>query len=143
MKKRSREFVTLAEINVTNLVDVTLVLLIIFMITAPIMRAGMEVNLPETKATHEINLEKGLTITLTKDGVVMIENRPVALTEFRKEIEPLIASGNIKEVYIQGDNAVPYGIVVRVMGELKNLGIEDVGLVAEPEAPGTERKKRK
>jgi biopolymer transport protein TolR len=63
--------------------------------------------------------------------------------EFRKEIEPLIASGNIKEVYIQGDNAVPYGIVVRVMGELKNLGIEDVGLVAEPEAPGTERKKRK
>lgn len=128
-----REFKSFAEINVTSLVDVTLVLLIIFMITAPIIRAGMEVNLPESKATGEVNLEHGLTVTITRDGVVIIESRPVPLDEFPAEMEAILSVRDVEEVYLQGDKAVPYGIIMKVVGELRELGVATLGLIAEPE----------
>ncbi len=137
-----REFKALSDINVTSLVDVTLVLLIIFLITAPIMRAGLEVDLPESKATGEVNLEQGLTVTITKDGVVIIESRPVPLEEFRSEMEVILLARDVEEVYLQGDKAVPYGIVMKVVGELRELGVTALGLVAEPESLERRRGRR-
>lgn len=120
---------SLSDINVTSLVDVTLVLLIIFMITSPLMQMGVQVTLPKA-AAKAIETKGNLTITIRKDATVLIEDKAVPLTVLSKEIVEAVADGK-KGVLIRADQAVPYGAVVKVLDITRKSGVQDVGLITE------------
>ena len=117
----------LSEINVTPFVDVMLVLLIIFMVTAPLLQQGIDVNLPKAKG-KEMYPAKRVTITIKKDGKIYLDKRAVSL----KTLKSRLAGMSKREVFLKADREVPYGLVVEVMGELKEIGIERLGMVTEP-----------
>ncbi|OGC92001.1 MAG: hypothetical protein A2142_06260 [candidate division Zixibacteria bacterium RBG_16_48_11] len=121
----------MAEINVTNLVDVVLVLLIIFMITAPMLHSGIEVNLPKTKASTK-DLGEGIVVTVTGEGKLYLDDRPVSLSRFGSRLLNLKREKGTSMVYLKADREVKYGLVVDVIGRIKSLGITDLGLVSEP-----------
>ena len=122
----------ISEINVTNLVDVTMVLLIIFMITAPLMRSGMQVDLPESKTT-DLKQKEGITVTLKKDGVILVDEKTVAADQLVTVLSRMIAAQGDQTVLLHADKAVPYGNVVSVMDDIKQAGINHLGLVLIPE----------
>ena len=119
----------LSEINVTPFVDVMLVLLIIFMVTAPLLQQGIDVNLPQAKG-KEIAPAERIVITVKKDGKIYMEKATITLETLKSSLSK---TGN-KEVFLKADKDVPYGIVVAVMGELREIGIEKLGMVTEPKA---------
>ena len=122
----------LAEINVTPLVDVMLVLLIIFMVTAPLLQQGVRVDLPKTRAAPIDAKEQKLVLTLTADGKAFIGK-----TEVRREDLPVVLKTNAKlqrdrELYLHADQKLPYGEVVKVMSIVKEAGVESLGMVTDP-----------
>lgn len=119
----------LSEINVTPFVDVMLVLLIIFMVTAPLLQQGIDVNLPQAKG-KEIAPAERIVITVKKDGKIYMDKTTITLETLKSSLSK---TGN-KEVFLKADKDVPYGIVVAVMGELREIGIEKLGMVTEPKA---------
>ena len=119
----------LSEINITPFVDVMLVLLIIFMVTAPLLQQGIDVNLPQAKG-KEIAPAERIVITVKKDGKIYMEKATITLETLKSSLSK---TGN-KEVFLKADKDVPYGIVVAVMGELREIGIEKLGMVTEPKA---------
>ncbi|HEY8484766.1 MAG TPA: biopolymer transporter ExbD [Longimicrobiales bacterium] len=122
-----------AEINVTNLVDVAFVLLIIFMITAPMLQGGVEVQLPKADAAP-ITSTEGVIVTVARDGKIYIGNTPVSsLEEFEVFFPQYVKKQGVKQAYLRGDQDVPYGRVLQVLGRMKKLDVTEVGLVAEPE----------
>ncbi|MFB6241010.1 MAG: ExbD/TolR family protein [Gemmatimonadota bacterium] len=121
-----------AEINVTSLVDVAFTLLIIFMITAPILQGGVEVTVPKAPASP-LESEDGLVITVDGAGRIFIDETEVSLEQFRAAIRPVLRRRGYPTVYIKGDTNVPYGVVLKVIGRLKETDVEAVSLVAEPE----------
>lgn len=121
----------MADINVTNLVDVVLVLLIIFMITAPMLHSGIEVNLPKTKAATK-DLGEGIVVVINKKGKIYLDDRPVSLAKFGSRLSSLKRAKGTGTVYLKADREVQYGLVVDVIGRIKSLGITDLGLVSEP-----------
>ncbi len=126
MEKRRQ---ALSEINVTPFVDVMLVLLIIFMVTAPLLQQGIDINLPQAKS-REISPAERIVITIKKDGMIYLDKTSVTLNELSIKLS---RSAN-KEVFLKADKDVPYGKVVAVMGELREIGIEKLGMVTEPKA---------
>jgi biopolymer transport protein TolR len=119
----------LSDINVTPLVDVMLVLLVIFMVTAPMMEQGIEVNLPETKGKNiSASNEEPFTLTVKKDGTLFLNREKVNLQTLREQLK----ANSDKMVYLKSDETVAYGYVAQIMGELKELGIEKIGLVTVP-----------
>lgn len=128
----------LSEINVTPFVDVMLVLLVIFMVTAPILYQGVEVNLPkvESKPMPAAEREKKVVVTLNKDGEIFIEMKKYTLRELKLELRSLIRNKgkDIREedIFLRADSDVPYGTVMKVMAEIKKAGINKLGLVTEP-----------
>ncbi len=119
-----------ADINVTPFVDVMLVLLIIFMVAAPMMSEGLEVDLPQTKQVEVLPTEVDhLVLTVRKDGTIFLDEYKVTLPELEKFLVDLVKSKN-KGLFLQADKEVPYGIVVDVMGQIKAAGIEKLGVVA-------------
>ena len=126
-----RQYMNLAEINVTPLVDVMLVLLIIFMLTAPFIMGGIEVNLPHTRTTAKASVE-GVVITLDKQRRVFLGEDLVPLAELGEILRDVHAAGDLRPVYVRSDEEVPYGFVVRVMGLVKDAGIEGLNLVVDP-----------
>jgi len=126
MEKRRQ---ALSEINVTPFVDVMLVLLIIFMVTAPLLQQGIDVNLPQAKG-KEMSPAERVVITIKKDGKLYMDKSSVTIETLRRD---LVKIPN-KEVFLKADKDVPYGIVVTVMGELREIGIEKLGMVTEPKA---------
>jgi len=128
---KSNRYTTLSEINVTPLVDVVLVLLIIFMITAPLLKSGMRVNLPPS-AAKEIDPGQAEILTITKEGGLYWDREPITIEVLRERLEKRQASGRMKPVLLQGDQEVPYGRVVEVMDVIKELQIEKLGLVLKP-----------
>lgn len=122
----------MAEINVTSLVDVTLVLLIIFMLTAPLIQGGVDVDLPATKTDAAAAVE-GPVITLDKQRRVYIGEDPVPLSQLAMVLAEMHPAGDTSPVYLRSDEDVPYGFVVRVMGEIKEAGVETMSLVVLPE----------
>ena len=128
---RKTRFSTLSEINVTNLVDVTMVLLIIFMITAPLLRSGMKVNLPKT-TSKDTNPRQGVVVTLSKDGQVFIDEDRVARDNFSTRLLKKYSARNDQQVLLQADREVPYGDVMHLMDEIKQVGIHNIGLIVEP-----------
>lgn len=123
----------MSEINVTPLVDVMLVLLIIFMVTAPMMIQGVDVNLPQTTAKNIKTKEDPLVLTVNKKREVFLENRKVSLDELEKKVESVFKYRREKEVLLKADKEVPYGFVIKVMASIKNAGIEKLGMITEPE----------
>ncbi len=129
----SSELEDMAEINVTPLVDVMLVLLIIFIITAPMLAQGLKVNLPKQNAPGLA--EDGpepLLLTITSDRVILIGDDPIHLQLLPDRIGALLG-GQARPVYLKVDETVPYGEVIRVMAVLHSVGVEQIGMVTAPE----------
>jgi len=128
----------LSEINVTPFVDVMLVLLVIFMVTAPILYQGVDVNLPrvESKPMPAAEREKKVVITLNDKGEIFIEKKQYSLSELKVEIRTLIRTHGKRiedeDVFLRADSNVPYGTVMEVMAEIKKAGVNKLGLVTEP-----------
>lgn len=121
-----------AEINVTSLVDVAFTLLIIFMITAPVLQGGVEVTVPKAPASP-LESEDGLVVSVDAAGRIFIDETEVSLEEFNAAIMPVLRRRGFPMVYVKGDANVPYGVVLNVIGRLKESDVEAVSLVAEPE----------
>jgi biopolymer transport protein TolR len=121
-----------ADINVTSLVDVAFVLLIIFMITAPIMQGGVDVQLPRAEA-RPITAKEGMVVSVDREGRIFIDETAVSERDFRLTFGALVQSRRPKSIYLRADRRVPYGDVVRVLAIIRTSGISDVGLVAEEE----------
>ena len=122
----------LSDINVTPLVDVMLVLLIIFMVTAPLIQHGIKVDLPKANATTVESKEDQLIVTITKDLKYYIGDNAFTIEEFQKKIPFVFKARKDKSIYINADSALPYGAVVKAMAVIKNAGFEELGLITEP-----------
>jgi len=121
-----------AEINVTSLVDVAFTLLIIFMITAPIIQGGVEIEVPRAPSAP-LQASEGIVITIDREGRLYLDDTPVTLDEFDAAVVQVIRRRDPETVYVKGDTNVSYGTVLRVIGKLKEAEIEAVSLIAEPE----------
>ncbi|WP_319780253.1 protein TolR [Maridesulfovibrio sp.] len=129
----------LAEINVTPFVDVMLVLLIIFMVTAPLMTQGVEVDLPQTRTVRSLPQDnEHLVLSISDKGEIFLDEYKVGFDELQGHLEKLVKKQN-KMLFLRADKNVAYGEVVKVMGEIKAAGIDRLGVVAEP----VEKKKKK
>jgi biopolymer transport protein ExbD/biopolymer transport protein TolR len=117
---------------VTSLVDVAFVLLIIFMITAPIMQGGVDVQLPRA-ATGPIQPKEGLIVSIDRQGRIFTGESPLSFDDFKAAFGALAAARGSQGVYLRADRRVDYGIVVRVLAVMRAAGVNDVGLVAEEE----------
>jgi len=121
----------LAEINVTPFVDVMLVLLIIFMVTAPLMTQGVEVDLPTTRTVKNLPQDKDhLVLTIKKGGEMFLDEYNVKFEDLGGHLKRLVSKQK-KQLFLRADKDVPYGLVVDVMGEIKAAGIDKLGIVAE------------
>lgn len=129
---RRRRF--LAEINIIPLVDVVLVLLIIFMVTAPMLYRGMDLNLPTSKS-NTIKAEERLVLTIERNQKVFLDKDPVSLDQLEFRLKQAKRNNAEVSIYLRADRAVPYGTVVQVMDEVKRAGIEKLGMVTDP-VPG-------
>ncbi len=123
---------TLSEINVTPLVDVMLVLLIIFMITAPMMQQGLEVQLPVAGGTTQPSLEKEIVLTVKKDGTIYLNQTVYALEVLQPKLQALYKNRRDQRLFLRADTNVPYGVVVRVMDEVKKAGVLQLGMITQP-----------
>ena len=122
----------LSEINVTPFVDVMLVLLIIFMVTAPMMIQGLNVDLPEATAKPFDSDNEHLVITINKDRQVYINDFEVTVEFLRDKLVKVLQGRTDRDVYLKADKGIPYGIVVQVMAEIKGAGVEQLGMITEP-----------
>ena len=122
---------SLAEINVTPLVDVVLVLLIIFMVTAPVLQSGIEVNVPKTKTVKEITEER-LVISIDKSQRVFLGNDPININEIGVKLHQKIRDPQGQYIYVRADEEVPFGVFATVMDAVKQSGITNVSIVTQP-----------
>ena len=122
----------MAEINVTPFVDVMLVLLIIFMVTAPMMMQGVDVSLPETAAKALPVQGENLVITIDKNGGIHINDYQVKKDLLQEKLSKIMESRADREVFLRADKDIPYGLVVLVMSEIKGAGVEKIGMVTVP-----------
>lgn len=122
----------MSDINVTPFVDVMLVLLIIFMVTAPMMVQGIDVALPEVSAKPMVTEKENLTVTIDKESKIYINDFQVRMDFLKDKLEKILAGKTDREVFFRADKDVPYGVVVSVMAEIKAAGIEKLGMVTDP-----------
>lgn len=122
----------MSDINVTPFVDVMLVLLIIFMVTAPMMMEGVEVNLPKTTTKSIKTREDPMILTVTKKREILLEKHKISLDDLETKIGTILKYRKDKEILLKADKEVPYGFVVQVMAGIKRAGIEKLGMITEP-----------
>ena len=121
-----------ADINVVNLIDVMLLLLVVFMITAPMMTGGVDISLPRAEA-RPLESKSGLTVTVNRDGNILVDETPMTYDQFRAAFKAMAAQRGRQGLYLRADASVDYGVVVRVLAVMRAAGVGDVGLVTEPE----------
>jgi len=141
LTKRDRIGTSLSEINVTPFIDVMLVLLVIFMVTAPLMQSGIGVNLPQAE-TESAPAEEGLTITITKDRFIHLENSVININLLEKRLREYFAGKNKKIVFIAGDEGITYGFFVDVVDTIRKAGVEKIGLLTEQVEPPARAKRK-
>ena len=124
-----------AEINVVSLIDVMMLLMVIFMITAPIMQGGVDVALPKAEA-KPLEPKSGLVVTVDRSGAIFVDQDRFTFNEFRASFKALAGKRGENGVYLRADQGVSYGTVVRVLAVMRASGATNVGLVAEPEDGG-------
>jgi biopolymer transport protein TolR len=129
---RSRERREMADINVVPLVDVMLVLLIIFMVTAPMLTQGVDVNLPKASAKSLSGDEERLVLTVDAKSRIFIGKQPVEFNRLSEVLAQIISQRTDRQLFFRADRSVPYGFVVKVIAEVRNSGIEKLGMVTEP-----------
>ena len=127
--KTTRTRTVLSEINVTPFVDVMLVLLVIFMVTAPLLQQGVDVNLPKAKG-KDLPSDERISLVIKRNRTIYMNDTPISMQEMRQKLEAI--SRLNPNVFLKADKDVPYGLVVEVMGEIKEAGIEKLGMVTEP-----------
>jgi biopolymer transport protein TolR len=132
LETRQRRF--LAEINVIPLVDVVLVLLVIFMVTAPMLYRGMDIKLP-TSASNTIKPEIRAVLTIEKDQRLYLDKDQVSIAQLEQRLRVLKEEHKDVSIYLRADREVPYGVVVQVMDGVKKVGIEKLGMVTDPTGP--------
>jgi biopolymer transport protein TolR len=122
----------MSDINVTPFVDVMLVLLIIFMVTAPMMVQGVNVDLPEASAEPMAADTEPLMLSIDAEGRVHINDVPVKVGFLRDKLDKILEGRGSREVYLRADKRIPYGVVVRVMAEIQAAGVDKLGMVTVP-----------
>jgi biopolymer transport protein TolR len=131
----------MSDINVTPFVDVMLVLLIIFMVTAPMMVQGVDVDLPEASAEPMPTETEPLMISIDREGRTYIDDVPVDIGFLQDKLDKILEGRGSREVYLRADKTIPYGVVVRVMAEIQAAGVEKLGMVTVPES-GVQKEER-
>ena len=128
----SSESNAISQINVTPLVDVMLVLLIIFMVTAPILQQGVSIDLPKVAAGPLTGEEEQLVVNVAKGGQVYLNDTAMTPEQLKEKLRAIVAARPDRQLYVRADQAVPYGQVMQVMGAVRDAGLIRVGLVTEP-----------
>ena len=139
-RPRPRSYHAIADINIANLVDVVLVLLIIFMISAPLLQSGIEINLPKTRTAVLEEEVRGVIITIDSLGGIYVNDIWARADQLEATVRQEMEAEGVSSVYIRGDSALPYGTAIGVIGQLKEAGIEQVGLVTKHEEPSARRR---
>jgi biopolymer transport protein TolR len=132
-RRRGRKKAVMSEINITPMVDVMLVLLIIFMVAAPMMTAGVPIDLPSSAAAAMPNQADPVTVGVTPEGAVFIDETPVAEADLVAQLNALGVNGAEDRIFLRGDTSANYGAVMRVMGLLSAGGFSKIGLITQPE----------
>ena len=127
-----RDGTTISQINVTPFVDVMLVLLVIFMVTAPILQQGVQVNLPEAKAGAIAGKEEPLVVSITEKGQVYLNDNRIKLAELKLKLQAIRRVQKGKEVFLRADKSVPYGVVMKAIATIKEAGIVKLGMMTQP-----------
>lgn len=128
-RRRRRRHQPMSEINVTPFVDVMLVLLIIFMVAAPLLTVGVPIDLPETKAKALEGDTEPLTISVNAAGQIFIQDTAIALEEVVPKLEAIAANGYDERIYVRGDQDADYGVMMKIMGRINAAGFKRLGLV--------------
>ncbi len=129
---RRRRFLPTADINVTSLVDVAFVLLIIFMITAPMMQGGVAIELPKAEA-RPLTPREGIIVTVDRSGRIFVDQTQVSYADFRAAFRAIVAQRRTSDVYLRGDRRAAYGDVVRVMAAMRAAGVQNINMTTEDE----------
>ncbi len=129
--RQGRTQTSLSEINVTPLVDVVLVLLIIFMLTAPILQSGVEVSVPKTRTVKEISEER-LVISIDRNQRIFLGNQPLNINDIRSTLGKKVRDPAQQSIFLRADENVPFGVFAAVMDAVKQAGITNVSIVTEP-----------
>ncbi len=138
-----RKFRPVAEINVTPMVDVMLVLLIIFMVTAPLLTVGIPVNLPQTKAEPLSNPDEPIVVTITEKGEIYLQETTIADDALVPRLEAITENKPDTKIFVRGDKKIDYGRVMQVMGLIKSAGFTQVALVVDLPPDATAKQKTK
>ncbi len=134
MNTGNNDKMLLSEINVTPFVDVMLVLLVIFMVTAPLIQSGVEVDIPETQAKNIIETrETDIILTVNSKEQIFINKNKINIRSLKAKLEEIYKGKRKKEIYLRADKKIPYGFIVKVMAIAKNAGIESMGMITEQE----------
>ena len=133
---RNNESRLVSDINVTPLVDVILVLLIIFMVTAPMLQMGIDVNLPRVKSKSIDVGEEKLILTINNKKEIFINKYKASIDNLKPKLESIFASRIDREIFMRADEKVPYGFVVKVMSEVRKAGVDKLGMITEPPREG-------
>ena len=132
LRRRNDPNKAMAEINVTPLVDVMLVLLIIFMVTAPMLSMGIDVDLPRVKSKSVDVTEEKLVLTVNEAKEIYLNKTKMQLGELNSKLEAIFSNRIDREVFLRADKNVPYGFVVEVMSEIRKAGVDKLGMITEP-----------
>lgn len=132
MRRRRERMAINAEINVVSLIDVMMLLMVIFMITAPIMQGGVDIDLPKAEA-RPLEPKSGLVVSVDKAGMIHVDETSLTFNEFRATFKTLASTRGKDGIYLRADQGASYGAVAQVLAVMRSTGISDVGLVLEPE----------
>ena len=135
-RRRRRGGGAMSEINVTPMVDVMLVLLIIFMVAAPLMTVGVPIDLPDTQAKSLNTDTQPITISVNADGEIFIQETPITIEEMVPKLQAIAKQGYEERIFVRGDKDADYGQVMKVMARISSAGFKNMGLVSLPEAGG-------